>query len=518
MRITSLILTLCGILLAPLAAQAEVKLPAIIGSNMVLQRDQPLKIWGWASPEEKISVKIGAATYKTSAAPDTTWSVTTDPLKGGKIPDIVITGTNTITLTNVLAGDVWVCSGQSNMYMSVDKTTSCGYGGVTNAKEEIAGANFPEIRLFQTCPMKNTPPLINCQGQWVVCSPETVPNFSATGYFFGRELHQRIKQPIGLIQSAVGATAAESWTPRAAFGEKLDNHPALGYAAQYPKEKDAYEKQMADWKKKADEAKAKGLPAPREPRKPATVAGFQSQIGNLYESYIRPLIPFGIKGVIWYQGESNVSRAFAYSKLMPLMIQSWRTAWGQGDFAFLQVQLANFHLPMPEPGESDWAELREAQDIAAKALPYCGMATAIDIGDGRNIHPLNKQDVGKRLALAALKTTYGQKIVASGPTYKGVKFDAAKAVIQFDNIGGGLVAKGEKLKGFAIAGEDKKFVRADAAIQGDTVVLQSVRVGKPVAVRHLWADNPEASLYNKEGLPAPPFRTDNWPGVTAPKP
>lgn len=475
------------------AAFADVKLPAIIGDNMVLQTGQNVPIWGTAEPGEKIEVRINAPgsdpapkadavaedprVQRTQADDKGNWRVTFKPMEASDEPvSLVITGANKITLQNVLLGDVWVCSGQSNMEWSVTASA--------NPQEEIKNGKHPKIRLFQVQKVVSADkPLADTVGKWVECSPETVAGFSAVAYYFGRDLQEFTGQPVGLIQTAWGGTPAEAWTSR----EKLESLEIVG---------PVLERWTAMVSK---DEKAKG-----NPHHPA----------GLYNGMINPIIPFAIKGAIWYQGESNASRAFQYRTLFAEMINDWRARWGQGDFPFLFVQLANFKERKAEPAESDWAELREAQSKTLE-LPATGQAVIIDIGEANDIHPRNKQDVGRRLALSARHVAFGDEdVVHSGPTFQGVDFADGKAVLSFENVGGGLKAQGDALKGFSIAGEDKKFHWANAKIDGNQVVVQSDAVAKPVAVRYAWADNPEATLFNAEGLPASPFRTDEWPGVT----
>ncbi|HBF34703.1 TPA: sialate O-acetylesterase [Candidatus Sumerlaeota bacterium] len=506
-----LLLCLLGMLSS---AQAEVQLPAIISSNMVLQRDQPVKIWGTASPGEKIAITMGSDSYEAETAANGTWSVTLKPMKAGPVPDITISASNTIQLTDLLAGDVWVCTGQGNMEMTLTRATS---GTLETAPDEIATADYPQMRFFQVRTWKGPAQQNIPLAEWAPCSPDTAPSFSAAAYFFGRELHERLKIPVGLIQIAKSNGPVEFWTPRSAFGNTIeDANSALHYSKEYAKLKKQYDKQLENWKKRAEDAKAKQQPVPPAPPAPPTPKEFIPQIGSLFETFVRPLIPYGIKGVICYQGEGNLGRALEYAKLMELTIQSWRTAWEQGDFPFYQVQLPNFRIIRPNPTESELAELREAQVTAAKSQPNCEIVCGIIPGEDR-VQSQNKLEIGKRLALSILKNTYEKRLVDSGPTFKSVKFDGPKAIIQFDNIGSGLMIQGDTLKGFAIAGPNHKFVWATATIQQrDTVVLQADTVATATAVRYGWADNPDVSLYNKEGLPALPFRTDDWPGTTTP--
>jgi sialate O-acetylesterase len=372
-----------------------------------------------------------------------------------------------------------------------------------NAEWKIAAANYPKIRLFTVERKVAEQPQSDCEGSWTLCSPETVPGFSAVAYYFGRELHKKLDVPVGLIHT--------SWEKDADFAPILMRYADA--VARYPQAKTEYEQKVAQWKEVVKKAKAEKKKPPRQPRAPRGPGHHHSPAG-LYNAMIAPLIPYGIQGAIWYQGESNAGRAYQYRKLFPAMIKNWRNDWGQGDFPFLFVQLANFKAVNPQPSESDWAELREAQ-LMTLALADTGMAVIIDIGEADDIHPKNKQDVGKRLALWALAGSYRKKLVYSGPIYKSMKVERDKIVLQFDHVGSGLVAgRGGALKGFAVAGADRKFVWADARMDSNGIVVSSDEVSEPAAVRYAWADNPVCNLYNWEGLPASPFRTDDWPGIT----
>ena len=508
-----IVLILSSILLLACAgaAVADIKLPAIIGDNMVLQQGGKVSIWGWADSGEEVTAGVSWNSMKWSvtADKDGKWSFRLNPPKAGRPHEMTLTGKNAITIKNILVGEVWVCSGQSNMQMAVQSSA--------NSKQEIAGAGYPKIRLFSVKRKVAEKPQSDCEGSWSECSPETVPGFSAAAYFFGRELHKQLKVPIGLIHTSWGGTPAEAWTRREVLEANPDCAPILKrYAdavARYPQAMEEHKQKLVEWKQAAEKAKADGKKSPRRPREPFGPGNPHSPAG-LYNAMIAPLIPYGIQGAIWYQGESNAGRAYQYRTLFGGMIKNWRDDWGRGKFSFLFVQLANFMKVKPEPDESAWAELREAQSMTL-ALPNTGMAVIIDIGDAVDIHPKNKQDVGKRLALWALADTYGKKLVYSGPIYKSMKADGGRIVLSFDHVGGGLIAKGdEQLKGFSIAGADRKFVWADAKIEGDTVVVSSDKVSEPAAVRYAWADNPVCNLYNQESLPASPFRTDDWPGVT----
>jgi sialate O-acetylesterase len=504
-----LFLVLIVAALAPL--QADVSVPSVIGDHMVLQQGMRVPIWGSAEPGESVFVRFAGTEARATANEAGKWQVRIGPFEAGGPYVMRIGGAhNRLILRDVLIGEVWLASGQSNMQMAV--------AGVNNAAQEIAEANYPSIRLLSTPMIASWEPLSDTQAVWVPCTPDTAPGFSAVAYFFGRELHKALGVPVGLINSSWGGTPAEAWTSREALEADPTLRPMMvergdNAVRDYPAALEAYKKAHAEWETAAEKAKAEGAEVPKEPTAPADPKTSPWTPANLFNGKISPLIPFGIRGVIWYQGESNAGRAKQYRTLFPTMITDWRAHWGQGDFPFLFVQLANFMERKDEPGDSAWAELREAQLMTLK-LPNTGMAVTIDIGEAADIHPKNKQDVGKRLAAWALGTTYGQKVAISGPLYDSMKVEGSKIRLRFTHADGGLVAKGGKLAGFAIAGEDRKFVWADATIDGDTVVVSSPQVPSPVAVRYAWADNPECNLYNGAGLPASPFRTDDWPGVT----
>ncbi len=464
----------------------------VFGSNMVLQRKIPVPVWGWTQPDEKVTVSIEGRSATATAGSDGKWTVRLQPLPVGGPYKMRIEGPKqTVTFDNILVGDVWICSGQSNMEM--------GIGNVNDAQKEIADADHPQIRLFTVMKKVAYEPKASLEkrdsdlmGQWSVCSPETVKTggwngFSAVGYFFGRQLNQDLKVPIGLIHTSWGGTIAEAWTSAEALQGLPDFKPAVDTLAQ-----------------------SKPSPTSGKDVNPNVVT-------VLYDGMIAPLIPYGIKGAIWYQGESNAGRAYQYRTLLPTMIKDWRSRWGEGDFPFIIVQLANWQKSDPDPKDDAWAELREAQSMTARTLPKTGIAVTIDIGDAADIHPKDKQTVGKRLAYSAESIAYGQKLEYSGPAYREMTpVDSGAALeLRFDHTRGGLMAKGDKLTGFAIAGDDRKFVWADARIAGNAVIVSSPQVPHPVAVRYAWHINPICNLYNKAGLPASPFRTDDWPGVTA---
>ncbi len=518
-RITAALLTIG---LAVHAAPADVKLPGVFGDHMVLQRDAAVPVWGWAGAGEKVTVTLAGQSKTATAGKDGKWSVRLDAMKAGgphtlKVQGNPSTGSgqaSTIELTDVLVGEVWLGSGQSNMAMSVR--------GSNNYEAEQAAAKLPKVRMMTVTRTPAETPQADCKGTWAVCSPETVGGFSATAYFFGRELHRQLGVPVGLINSSWGGTPVQTWTALAdqqaepKLKELLDGWKQRIDAYDPQKAKAAYEKQLAAWQERAKKAKAAGKRPPRKPRKASDQRLSPHRPGNLYNGMITPLAPYAIRGAIWYQGESNAGRynAGLYGMQLAMMIRNWRRLWGQGDFPFEWVQLPNFRAPQTEPAEtSGWVIVQEEM-LKTLKVPNTGMAVTIDIGAANNIHPKNKQDVGKRLALWALAKTYGKDVVACGPLYKSMARRGDEIVVKFDYVAGGLVAKGEKLKGFAIAGADKQFVWADAKIEGQTVAVSCPKVKDPAAVRYAWATNPDCNLYNKADLPASPFRTDDWELLT----
>ena len=499
-------------------ARADVSLNNMFGDHMVLQQGIKNKVWGKADPGEAVTVTLGSQTHSTTAAADGMWHVLLDPVKEyGGPHTLTVKGKNTITFNDVLIGEVWVCAGQSNMQWGINNTN--------DADLEKAAAKFPNIRLI-TVPNRGTQePQWNFNGTWSACTPETVGNFSAVGYLFGRQLHQTLGVPVGLINNAWGGSAAEAWVQRdkLAANEKLKPlvERWVKMEADLPAAKADYDKKMAEWKLEADKAKAEGKPEPRQPKNPESDMTGNARPGNIHCGVLKPSIGYGIKGAIWYQGESNAGRAYQYRELFPFMIKSWREEWGLGDFPFYWVQLADYMGEKPEPADSAWAELREAQTMTMKALPNTGEAVIIDIGEGKDIHPKNKQDVAKRLARWALAETYKQPgIAARSPLYKSMEKQGSKIVLSFDNVGdkaaGWRPFDVAEPRGFAIAGADKKFVAAKATILPDgRIEVESAAVAEPVAVRYAWADNPVCNMYSSSGLPLTPFRTDDFPGVTA---
>jgi sialate O-acetylesterase len=507
-RIKIVVLTLTFVFSGVISA--DVQLPSVIGDNMVLQQGMAVPIWGWADPCEQILITYAPSSiiFRATADANGRWETKIGPFTAGGTYEINIAGKNTITLKNILAGEVWVCSGQSNMEFPLS--------GSVNSQQEINEANYPQIRLFTVGKKVSYTPMGNCQGHWQECSPATAKNFSAVAYFFGREIHRQLGVPVGLIHASWSGTPAESWMSKEYLASEPNFQPILkrfdDTVANYPELKQKYNEQKAQYDSMAAKMRAEHKTPPPKPNEPVGLNSPYSPTG-LFNGMIRPIIPYTIRGIIWYQGESNADRAYQYRTLFPAMIKCWREAWKEGDLPFYYVQLANFMAVRPEPGPSEWAELREAQ-LMALSMPNTGMAVGIDVGEANNIHPKNKQDIGKRLALCALAKTYKKDVEYSGPLYKSMEVKGDKAILHFDNVGGRLIAKGGDLKGFAIAGADKKFVWAEAKIEGDTVIVSSDKVAEPVAVRYGWADNPVCNLYNKANLPASPFRTDVWAGLT----
>jgi sialate O-acetylesterase len=509
-------LWLCTLLLAAPVVRADVKLSPLFSDHMVLQQGMPVPVWGTADANEAVTVTLGEQKATATADGSGKWTARLAPLTASTKPaELTATGKNAsqpARATDVLVGEVWVCSGQSNMEMNVNSSL--------RAEQERAEAgNYPAVRMFTVKKAIAGKPSATMEGSWAISGPQTVGNFSAVGYFFGRELHKALGVPVGLIHTSWGGTPAESWATDEALRSDPDFKPIVDrweqMFGQFKQQAAGWRQAVEQWAKAAEEADAAGRPVPPPPQIQDPRSNPWRPSG-LYNAMIAPVVPYAIKGATWYQGESNAGRAYQYRKLLPAMIASWRKAWGQGDFPFLIVSLANFMPVQPGPGDSDWAELREAQTLTANQ-PNNGQSITIDIGDAVDIHPKNKQEVGRRLALVALANTYKKDVPFAGPTYESMTAEGDSIVLKFKNTYGGLAAKGaDTLKGFAVAGEDHKWHWADAKIAGaDTVVVHSDKVSKPVAVRYAWANNPVCNLYNKADLPAVPFRTDDWNGVTA---
>jgi sialate O-acetylesterase len=507
----NVLLVLAGLVLTAAAARADVRPHALCGDGMVLQQKSDVKIWGTADPGEEVTISFRGQNAKGTADNKGRWKFTLPSGEAGGPFPMTIAGKNTLNYKNVLVGEVWVCSGQSNMEWPI---------GADNERDREYAFGAPHnamLRLFHTRKTPKARPQTETAGTWVEADTKAIGGWTAVGYFFGRDLQKHRNVPVGLIQSDWGGTRAEAWTsPKA-----LASHP------RYKNEIDNF------------------LKATEDPDKAAKIGGNPNAPSALYNGMISPLLNYRIKGAIWYQGESNAGQAYAYRELFPLMIRDWRKHWNQGEFPFYFVQLAPFTRVRPEPGESTWAELREAQTLTLKALPNTGMAVITDYGDEIDIHPTPKRPIGERLALIARARDYGEKLEYSGPMYKAMKVEGNKVTLAFDHVGRGLVARklvrnertdvessrvfsitwrvrdrssgGAKLLGFTVCGEDKRFHPAEARIEGSTVVVTCAAVTAPVAVRYGWADHPVCNLYNAEGVPASPFRTDEFRGVTAPK-
>lgn len=498
-------------------ARADVKLPALFGHHMVLQRDAADRVWGWADPAEEVTVEIAGQKHMTKAGADGKWTVTLQPLAVGGPHTLTVRGRNTITLDDVLIGEVWLCSGQSNMQWDV--------GAANDADLESLSANYPKLRLISVPQVGTQEPKNDFQGQWQACTPETARSFSAVGYFFGRQLHQTLGVPVGLIDDAWGGSACEAWINRERLAADDRFQPLLArwqeIESKFPEAKAEYEAKLAEWKDAVAKAKADGTQPPPQPMNPERNMTGNARPGNIYNGVLKPTIGYGMRGVVWYQGESNAGRAYQYRDLFPLMIQNWRDEWGIGDFSFYWVQLADFMAEKTEPADSAWAELREAQTLTMEKLPKTGEAVIIDLGEAKDIHPRNKQDVAKRLARWALARDYGVNVPYQSPRYKSMEKQGNKLVLTIDHAAGGLKTFDvAEPRGFAIAaapadGEKAKFVWAKAQIAGDKIEVWSDEVSEPAAVRYAWADNPVCNVYSQAGLPLTPFRTDDFVGVTA---
>ena len=493
---------------------AEVTLPRIIGNNMVLQRDMQVPIWGWASAGEEITITLGTEDgdaeplFSTTVIADAegNWQVKMPAMQAGGPYKLRVAGNNTLELTNVLFGEVWVCSGQSNMQWSVSASK--------DSEAEIAAADYPNIRLFYVPRVPSGLPQNDVEADWYETTPETIANFSAVAYYFGRKLYKNIDVPIGLINTSWGGTRIEPWTPPAGFASvptlesisKEIQEAHENYLQQLPQKMKDIEAWIAETRKALEtDAHLTEMPDNRHPLR------HQARPTGLYNGMVHPLVPYAIRGALWYQGESNLREGMLYHEKMKALINGWREVWGQGDFPFYFVQLAPFNYGGRNASPFFLPQIWEAQ-TATLAVPNTGMAVTTDIGNLRDIHPRNKQDVGRRLALWALAKTYGREDVTySGPLYKSMTVEGNKIRLSFDYVGSGLMARDEKpLTWFEIAGEDKQFVEAKATVDGNTIVVSSDTVANPVAVRFGWHQSAEPNFVNKEGLPASPFRTHRW--------
>ena len=513
---------------------AKISTPSIFGDNMVLQREHPCPIWGKADANASITLTFAGKTYRVRADEVGAWQITLDPQPASKKPLTMVISDfrfnsfdrihknfhsrlknqpGSIVYENILIGEVWLCSGQSNMQWGVNMSD--------DSDLESLSAAYPQLRLITIPQTGSQVPQTDFQGAWQSATPETSANFSAVGYFFGRRLHQILGVPVGLIDNSWGGSTCEAWIPK----DRLQIHPlAQPYLREWQaKEKDYnFNSQLEDYKKRLahwELANKQGKSKSRRPRAPRNQMTGQHRPANLYNGVLHPIIGYGIKGAIWYQGESNAGRGYAYREIFPLMVQSWRQAWGQEDFPFYWTQLADYGNEESEPGDSSWAELRESQTISLQKVRNGGEAVIIDAGEGRDIHPRNKQIVANRLLRHALANDYGHKIPHQSPLYKSMKINGSRIVIEFMHTGEGLYCFDSRTpKGFAICGKDQKFVWAEAKIVGkDTIEVWSDSIPSPTAVRYAWSDNPVCNLYRKDGavtLPVTPFRTDDFSLIT----
>jgi len=497
---------------------AELKLPAIIGDHMVLQQKQANPIWGWDTPGTKVTVTFAGQTKTAEAGADGRWTVKLDAVPANAQPQVLgIAGSSTKEIRDVLVGEVWMCSGQSNMGFTLQ--------GDWNGDIEAAASKLTNLRLIKVPNVGTQEPQKDFTGAWQISSAESAKPFSAVGFLFGRYIHEIVGVPVGLIDNAWGGSAAEAWVPRAElakdarFKQLMDDTATREAVNQSEKAKADFLAATERWKEAAAKAKAASLPAPRAPQSPEAWLTGNARPGNIFNGKLFPTLPYGIKGVIWYQGESNASRAYEYSSLFPFMIEQWRKVWAQGDFPFYWVQLADFLPKGAQPEVSAWAELREAQ-TKTMALPHTGQAVITDLGEARDIHPRNKHDVAARLVRWALVKDYGMQFPYRSPEFKTVAFDGAKATVTLDCFGSFLRPFDvEEAIGFTLCGEDKVWHAAAGKILGkDRVELTCAAVKAPIAVRYAWADNPVCNLFSNDGLPVTPFRTDEFEMITKPLP
>ena len=504
-------LVLVGLFILCLPARADVVPNGLFGENAVLQQGRRVPVWGTAAEGEKVAVSFAGQKVE-AVTKDGRWMVWLEPMLANSSPQtLTILGANTLTFTNVLVGEVWLCSGQSNMERKLPQLVSRPPKPTDEWPKEAALANYPLIRHLTVPQTNSTKPYTTFTASWMICSPTTVSNFTAVGYFFGRDLHKNLNVPIGLINSSYGGSVAEAWTREGAL---LANPELAPIVADYVEAVKTYPERMAKYKtdepklqarytKALAEAKASGKPRPNAPHPPPDPLNYVNSPSALFNAMLNPLLPYAIRGVIWYQGESSRLHATQYRTLFPALIADWRNLWGEGDFPFLYVQIAPCKIIGPE--------IREAQLLSLSKTTNTAMTVITDWGDSTaNMHPIHKEPVGARLALAARALAYGQPLEYSGPLFKGAKTNGDSITISFDHTGQGLMAKDGPLKGFAIAGPDKVFVPAKAEIVNDTVVVSAPQVTSPAAVRYGWTNVPDVNLFNKEQLPASPFRTDDW--------
>jgi sialate O-acetylesterase len=490
---------------------AHVALPSVFSDHMVLQRGMKIPVWGTADPGERLTITLGDQIQDAVAAADGTWKTALKPMEAGGPYTLVASGSDKVTVNDVLIGEVWLFAGQSNM--------EWGTGYVINHDQEIPAANYPEIRLCQVPHTVSDKPASDVPTSWAPCTPESVFKFSGVAYFTGRHLYQTLKVPIGLIQVTWSGTNIEGWMPQEALASDPDFQPLQDrwnrVLQNYPKAKADFDAKLPEltkaWQDAAAQAKAENKPPPPEPKPPEGPGSRYSSAG-IFNGAVHPLAPYGLKGIVWYQGENNTAWAFLYRKELKALITSWRQLWGEGDLPFIVIQLPSA-VPLPPTTTSHWAELRESQAKALE-LPNTGLVVTIDLGDPvhhENLHPKNKQDVGLRTALVAEKLAYGSDAVSSGPTLKSTVVTGDSIQVQFDNAVGLAAKGGGAVQGFTLAGSDGKYVPATASIDGTSVSVRADGVQGPATVRYDWADYPDGNLVNGAGLPAAPFRTDDLP-------
>jgi sialate O-acetylesterase len=517
-----LILLALGLAL-PTIALAELSVPQFFSDHMVLQRERSASIWGKAAPGAEVRLELDGQSVTTKADDDGKWraGIETGKANASGATLTIRSGDETITINDVLVGEVWFASGQSNMAFTMNRTA--GYGDL------MAESDHPSLRMFDAANVTATEPQDDIAGQWSVCTPETVPGYSAVAFFFARKLHQEIGVPVGVIKSAWGGKPVETFTSRKAL-QTLPGTDALVDAViaadqaydpakakvAYQARLDQWEAAMADYRNKPADGRGR---APRKPAAPKRPLKTEGKPGVLFDSMINPFAGYSMRGAIWYQGEANAKPGHVpYDETLPLMIRDWRERWGD-DFSFYFVQLANFRAPSSEPGTPDpWALLQNRMRLILETTPKTGMAVINDVGQADDIHPKNKKDPGERLARWALAKDYGRDIVFCGPLYRSSEIDGNAIRVTFDQAGAGLASRDkEPLKRFEIAGKDQKWHWADATIDGrNSVLVSSPEVAAPLAVRYAWASNPEgANLVNSEGLPTSVFRTDDWADVKA---
>ena len=504
-------LRLCCLLLLASPALADVRLPAIFSDHLVLQAGVNVPVWGWADAGEEVTLSLAGQRVTTRTGADGRWKTNFPPMKAqAEALTLTVEGKNKLVVQDVLVGEVWLASGQSNMAFLFKR------GEYPQA--EASAANLPQIRMFTVRGQTAQKPQDDCQGEWVIASPATVQDFSAVAWFFGSDLHRSLGAPVGLINASWGGTDIAAWTSEPvqravpALQAQIETWNRKATTFDEAAAKAAHAKRLAAWKQQVAKAKAAGKPAPRGPRAELHPDRDPNRPANLFNGMIAPLVPYALRGVIWYQGEhncANVEKASLYATQLPLLVKDWRAQWDR-EIAFAWVQLPNFEQTAPRP------LVREAM-LKSLSLPNTGMAVTIDVGEANDNHPKDKKSVGERLALWAKAKVYGVDLPAwSGPLPAGHEIRGSEVMLKFTHADAGLAARdGGALRGFVIAGADQQWLPAQARLEADTVIVSHPKITAPVAVRYAWSANPDANLINGAGLPASPFRTDDWP-ITAP--